>query len=821
MKIVYNWLKEYLPFDLPVKELSSVLTHLGLEVGSVERVEQVKGGLSGVVVGKVIACEPHPHSEHLHLTTVDVGGKEPLPIVCGAPNVATGQKVPVAMEGTILYSGEKAIKIKKTKIRGEFSCGMICAEDELGLGKDHEGIMVLAEDALTGQPLKEHLNLKDDYVFEIDLTPNRIDAASHIGVARDLAAYLQQTSKSLSVKLPSVESFQPSRTPSPLKVEVKAPEGVIRYAGLTIQGIKVKESPDWLKRKLHLLGLKPINNIVDCTNFILFELGQPLHAFDLQYISGNRIQVQTLPAGTKFTTLFEEEISLTEADLMICNNHEGMCLAGVLGGLKSGVTDETQSIFLESACFHPIWIRKTAKRHQIHTDSSFRFERSTDPNICLYALKRAALLIQEVAGGEISQDMVDIYPQEIAPFPVDLNLSYMSSFIGQEIPPNRVEQILTALEIQIIAKEGDTWHLKVPTYRVDVQRQNDVIEEVLRVYGYNNIVIPQKLNGTLASPKKPNEEILRNRLSTYLSAVGFHEIVCNSLTTAIFFENIGYPSESLVKLLNPLSSDLDALRPSLLLGGLQAVALNTSHKNRDLLFYEFGTTYSKAYQTISKNPLEKYKERQKAALWLSGKIGKSNWAGQARKATFFSLKSYSLQLLEKLAIEENELLEEPIANEHPIFLEGLLWKVRSSGQTIGVIGQVKPSLLANMKIKQPLFYGEMEWDTLMHCVAAKTIKYKPLIKTPAVQRDLSLWIKEGISFAQLKAVAFETERKLLKEVTLFDVYEEKQEDGKLKRSYALNFLLHHPEKTLQDRQIDGTMSRIIQAYEKIGAHLKQ
>ncbi|MGL4331492.1 MAG: phenylalanine--tRNA ligase subunit beta, partial [Bacteroidales bacterium] len=636
MNISYNWLKDYLNLPLTPDETAAALTSIGLETGGVEEVQTIKGGLEGLVIGHVLTCEDHPNSDHLHITTVDLGGEAPVQIVCGAANVAAGQKVVVATVGTILYDGDSSFTIKRSKIRGVESLGMICAEDEIGIGHSHEGIIVLPEDAVAGTPAKEYYNIKSDYVLEVDITPNRVDAASHFGVARDLAAYLKRNGYDVTLTQPSIEAFAKQQDGGAVEVEVLNTEACPRYSGVTISGVKVTESPEWLQNRLKLIGLRPINNIVDITNFILHETGHPLHAFDKAQIKGGKVIVKTLPEGTKFITLDEVERTLNAADLMICNESEGMCIAGVFGGLHSGVTEETTDIFLESAYFDPTWVRKCARRHGLNTDSSFRFERGCDPNDTIYVLKRAALMIQEIAGGKITGDIVDIYPAPIANFKVDLSLSKVNTLIGQDIPEETVFAILESLDIKITGESGGILHLEIPTYRVDVQRDVDVIEDILRIYGYNNIEMTDKVNATL-SYKTPTDEShqLQNLVAEQLTGCGFNEIMNNSLTKQAYYTDLTtYPEANCVKLLNPLSADLNVMRQTLLFGGLDSIAYNRNRRNGDIMFYEFGNCYSFHAENAKEDKgLSPYSERSMLGIWLSGNKVVDSWAHTNEKTS--------------------------------------------------------------------------------------------------------------------------------------------------------------------------------------------
>lgn len=817
MNISYNWLKDYIKTDLSVNEISKILTDLGLEVGSVEEVESVKGGLRGLVVGEVLTAEKHPNADKLSVTTVNVGEGEPLPIVCGAPNVAAGQKVVVAQVGTTIYPDENGFEIKKAKIRGEVSQGMICAEDEIGLGVNHEGIMVLDSSAKIGTPVSEYFNIESDVLIEIDLTPNRIDGASHIGVARDLAAYLKQSDPKVQVNWPPVDDFKIDSHDWPVSVKVENPEATIRYTGITISNLEVKESPDWLKNRLMAIGMTPINNVVDITNYILHEMGQPLHAFDGDKIKGNKIVVKTLDKGTRFTTLDEKERELDNQDLMICNGEDGMCIAGVFGGIDSGVTSTTKKIFLESACFNPVFIRKTARRHTLSTDASFRFERGTDPNITVYALKRAALLIKELAGGVVSSQIVDIYPEPVKNHEVELSVQHVNRLIGKEIEKHTIRNILKALDIEILAEADDLWRVAVPPYRVDVQREADVIEEILRVYGYNNVEAPDKLNSTIVYAEKPDIGKLRNKIAAQLTGAGFDEIMSNSLTRAAYYEKSqNYPRQEVVELANPLSADLNGMRQTLLFGGLEAIKHNRNRQNADLKLFEFGNCYRlnlKKPQTSVKG----YKEEEKLSLFISGRKSPENWNAQNDEVSFFDLKTWTLNIPARLGLNIDSLKESPVEND--LISEGLKYST-GDGVLLFDIGLVQPSLLKEFDIDQPVYFAEINWQTLVKLSAKEKVTFRELSKFPEVKRDLALLLNNDIMFKDIRELAFKTEKKLLKEVSLFDVFEG-EKLGAGKKSYAISFTLQDAQKTLKDKQIEKTMNNLTRVFEKeLGAKLR-
>ena len=713
MNISYNWLKDYIQFDLSPQETADALTSIGLETGSVEEIQTIKGGLEGLVIGEVLTCVPHPNSDHLHLTTVDIGnGGEPLKIVCGAPNVAAGQKVVVATVGTKLYAGDEEFTIKRSKIRGEESFGMICAEDEIGIGTSHAGIIVLPVDAKAGTPAKEYYNIKSDYVLEIDITPNRVDAASHFGVARDLAAWLEQSGKPYKLTKPSVEGFAVDTKEGGIEVIVENREACPRYSGLTIRGVTIKESPDWLKNKLLLIGLRPINNIVDITNFVLHETGHPLHAFDAAKITGDEVVIRTMPEKTKFITLDEQERELSRNDLMICNSEEGMCIAGVFGGLESGVTEKTTDIFLESAYFNPTWVRKTARRHGLNTDSSFRFERGADPANTVYVLKRAALLVKELAGGTIEGDIRDIYPVPVEKALVTLSYEKTNKLTGKEISKETVKNILESLEIEIENEPDERLSLRIPTSRVDVTRDVDVIEDILRIYGYNNIEISDSLKANLSSQMPADrKQKLQTLISEQLTANGFNEILNNSLTKKGYYEDFeSYPAANCVPLVNPLSNDLNVMRQTLLFGGLESIAYNRNRKHGDLRFYEFGNCYF--FDATKKNEekiLAPYSEEFHIGLWICGKRTHKNWATAEEQSSVFELKAHLENILKRMGINENKILFETEPNE---FLS-IGMSVKTHQRTLGFFGIVSPEICKKFDIDTEVFFAEMNWDLLM------------------------------------------------------------------------------------------------------------
>jgi phenylalanyl-tRNA synthetase beta chain len=816
MNISYRWLKEYINLDYTPEEVSAFLTQIGLEVGSMEEMETVKGGLKGLVIGEVLTCEKHPDSDHLSKTTVNVGTGEILPIVCGAPNVAAGQKVVVATVGTTLYDGDNEFKIKKSKIRGEASEGMICAEDEIGLGTSHDGILILDQSAVPGTPASQYFKIVSDYVLEVDLTPNRIDSASHIGIARDLAAYIKQKHP-ISYQRPSVEAFKVDNHSLEIPVVVMNSEACPRYSGVTVSGVAVKESPEWLKNKLKLIGLKPINNIVDITNFVLFETGQPLHAFDAAEIKGGKVVVRTADAGSKFVTLDGNEREMHQDDLLICNESEGMCIAGVFGGIHSGVKDSTTSIFLESAWFDSVYIRKTARRHTLSTDASFRFERGTDPNGTIYALKRAALLIKEVAGGEISSEIVDVYPNPLADFQVDVTYANIKRLIGVDLGKEKIKQILDALEIRIEVETETGLSLLVPPYRVDVKREVDVIEEILRIYGYNNIELPTQVNSSLQYSVKPNPTKLRNLIAEMLTAQGFNEIWSNSLTKSSYYENNSvHTIESTVKLFNPLSNDLGSMRQTLLYGGLESVAHNANRKNPDLRLYEFGNCYFFNGSSLKENPIRNYREEEHLALFVTGDKEAANWSNPATKTSFFLLKSYAENILKRLGFEVLNLKSEGFSNE--LISEGIQYFI--NGKKLLEFGVVSVKTLKPFGIDNPVYFADFFMDVLFVELKNNKVLFAELPKYPEVRRDLALLLDKTVQFNQLRDWAFRSERKLLQSVDLFDVYEGKGvPEGK--KSYAISYILRDDEKTLNDKQIEKIMQKLVSTYEReLGAQLR-
>ena len=821
MKISYNWLKEYVDYPGNPEELAVLLTDSGLEVESLDRFESIRGGLKGVVIGQVISCRPHPNADKLTLTLVDVGGGgDPLPIVCGAPNVAEGQKVVVALTGTTLYTPQGDFPIKKTKIRGEVSEGMICAEDELGLGSSHDGIIVLPDQAPAGMPAADYFNVARDWVFEIGLTPNRIDAASHVGVARDVMAVVnhQQKRKELDVRMPDIASFAADNNDLPIPVVVEDPDACPRYSSLTITGIKVSESPDWLKHRLQSIGLKPINNVVDITNFVLHELGQPLHAFDADAIDGGKVIVKKSPRGTIFETLDKEELELTGNDLMICNDNTPMCMGGILGGIESGVTERTTRIFLESACFDPLTIRRSSKHHGIKTDASFRFERGSDPEMTIFALKRAALMIKEVAGGHISSDVHDVYPVKKKPVELELTFKRVETLIGKRIPDDEVLRILEDLDFNILENKKESVKLSVPLYRVDVTRDADVIEEILRIYGYNNVDIPSKMHSSIVISPKPDKERLQNVVSDMLSARGFMEIMNNSLTKGAYFENMGFDPEASVVIQNPLSQDLNVMRQTLLFGGLEAIAYNQNRKVHNMKLYEFGNIYLKNRIKDRKDPLDVYSERMVLALFLTGNRQPESWSEPEQDLSFFDLKNSVYAILQRLGIQPEMLSAEEISGNDR-FTYGM--DLYTEKKHLARLGLLSKNILDSMDVRENVFYGMIEWETLVALSEEQSLIYRDVPRFPEVRRDLALLIDKQISFVEIENIARQTEKRILKEVNLFDVYEDEAKLGKQKKSYAVSFTFQDQNKTLTDKEIDKIMDKLTKSYEtKLGAVIR-
>lgn len=828
MNISYNWLKEYVDFDLSAQEVADALTSEGLEVGSVEEVQTIKGGLQGLVVAEVLTCEAHPNSDHMHITTVNIGEAEPVQIVCGAANVAAGQKVIVATLGTKLYDGDECFTIKKSKLRGVESNGMICAEDEIGIGNDHSGIIVLPNDAVVGTPAAEYYNIKSDYVIEVDITPNRADACSHYGVARDLYAWLVQNGYKTSIHRPSDEAFAVDNNDLEIDVDVQNTEACPRYAAVTVTGCEVKESPDWLKDKLRTIGLRPINNIVDITNYIMMAYGQPLHCFDADMIDGKKVVVKTMPDGTPFVTLDGEEHKLSDRDLAICNANAPMCIAGVFGGKGSGTYETTKNVLFESAYFNPTWIRKSARRHGLSTDASFRFERGIDPNGQIYALKQAAILAKELAGGKVSMQIKDVYPNPISDFKVSVEYKYINDLIGKEIPVDIVKSIVKSLEMQILSETAEGLELQVPAYRVDVQRPCDVVEDILRIYGYNNVEIPTSVNSCLAIKgdiDKSNK--LQNLVAEQLVGCGFNEILNNSLTKAAYYDNLAsFKSENLVRVINPLSTDLNVMRQTLLFGGLESIAHNVNRKSSNLKFFEFGNCYyfhaenkcadiipgvSKSTEPeVIKHVLDAYSEDYHMALWLTGKKVSGSWAHADEASSIYELKAYVLNIFARLGVNMASLVV--VDGKSDIFSKSVEIQNRG-GKVLAVFGIVSKKLQKAFDIANEVYYADINWKLAMKAIKNNKVSYKEISKFPAVSRDLALLVDKNVEFAAIEEIAYKCEKKLLKDVKLFDVYEGKNlEAGK--KSYAVNFTLQDEQKTLNDKQIDAIMNKIIDALTK-------
>jgi phenylalanyl-tRNA synthetase beta chain len=835
MNISYNWLKEYVDFDLTAQEVAEALTSEGLEVGSVEEVQSVKGGLAGIVVGEVLTCEPHPNSDHMHVCTVNLGSGDPVQIVCGAANVAAGQKVMAATLGTKLYDGDECFTIKKSKLRGLESNGMICAEDEIGVGTDHSGIIVLPAETVPGTPAAEYYNLMSDYLIEVDITPNRADACSHYGVARDLYAWLVRNGKQTSIHRPTCDAFAVDNHDMEIDIEVQNTEACPRYAAVSITGCEVKESPEWLQNKLRIIGLRPINNIVDITNYIMFAYGQPLHCFDADMIKGKKVIVKTLPEGTPFVTLDGVEHKLSDKDLAICNEEDPMCIAGVFGGKGSGTYETTKDVLLESAYFNPTWIRKSARRHGLSTDASFRFERGIDPNGTIYALKQAAILCKELAGGKVSMEIKDLYPQPIDDFKVSIKYSYVNSLIGKEIPADMVKTIVTSLEMKIEKEDAEGLDLVVPAYRVDVQRPCDVVEDILRIYGYNNVEIPTTLKSSLSvKGDADSSHKLQNLVGEQLVGCGFHEILNNSLQRGAYYDELAsYPANSLVKLLNPLSSDLNAMRQTLLFGGLESISRNAKRKNADLSFFEFGNVYffheekkcpdiipgvsSSRDPEVIKHVLDAYNEEYHLGLWITGKRVSGSWAHPDEDSSIYELKAHLLNIFKRVGLNLGATVFAEGASD--IFSKSVEIRNRG-GKVIAAFGPVKKKILKEFDIEGDVYYADINWKLLMKAIKNNKVTYTELSKFPAVSRDLALLLDKNIDFVEIEKIAYGCEKKLLKEVKLFDVYEGKNlEAGK--KSYAVNFILQDENKTLNDKQIEKIMAAIVKGLQdKLGAKLR-
>ena len=835
MNISYKWLREYVDTTLSAREVADALTSVGLEVDGIEEVQSIKGGLDGLWTAQVLACEPHPNSDHMHVCSVDTGKGEPLQIVCGAPNVAAGQKVIVAVVGTKLYDGDECFTIKKSKLRGVESCGMICAEDEIGVGNDHSGIIVLPEDTPVGIPAAEYYHIESDYVIEVDITPNRADACSHYGVARDLYAWLLQNGFKTSLHRPSVDAFLVDNEDLPISVTVENKEACPRYAAVSLTGCKVKESPEWLQDRLRVIGIRPINNIVDITNYIMMAFGTPLHCFDADMIKGKHVIVKTMPEGTPFVTLDGVEHKLSGHDLAICNAEEPMCIAGVFGGKGSGTYDTTKDVLLESAYFNPAWIRKSARRHGLSTDASFRFERGVDPNAQIYALKLAALMARELAGAKVSMKIVDTRPEPVPGFPVELKYDYVDRLVGQHIPAGTVRSIVSSLEMRIVEEDADGLSLVVPPYRVDVQRPCDVVEDILRIYGYNLVEMPTTLHSSLAVRGEPDKSHkLQNLVGEQLVGAGFREILNNSLQRGAYYDGLeSYKSENLVKLLNPLSQDLNAMRQTLLFGGLESIARNVSHKNPNLRFFEFGNCYkfeagkrcpeivpgvsSSRDPEVIKHVLDAYSEDYHLGLWCTGKRVSGSWAHPDEEMSFAGLKAHVVNILSRTGVPFGMLVFADGRND--IFDKSLLVQTRA-GKVLCEMGIVSHVLLERFGLVSHVYFADLHWHVLMKCIQGKTVIYREISKFPAVSRDLALLVDESVEFGQIEKVAYQTEKKLLRAVKLFDVYEGKNLP-KGKKSYAVNFILQDDSKTLNDKQITSIMQKLVQQLgRQLGAELR-
>lgn len=815
MKISLNWLKQYLDINLDPEKIGEILTDIGLELEGMEQVESVRGGLEGVVIGKVVECGKHPNADKLSVTKVDIGNGDLLSIVCGAPNVAAGQKVPVATVGTTLYpvGSEEPLKLRETKIRGELSQGMICAEDELGLGESHDGIMVLPDDVKIGTSARDYFKIETDIIYEIGLTPNRSDATNHVGVAKDLAAALKiNYDHAGDVNLPNVNDFKIDHNELELEVEVENHEACPRYSGVSIKGVTVGESPDWLKNRLLLIGVRPIYNIVDITNFVLHELGQPLHAFDWDEIAKKKVIVKTLPAGTKFTTLDEVERKLSDEDLMICDGEsKPMCIGGVFGGVKSGVKDETTNIFLESAHFHPTWIRRSKTRHGLfNSEAAKTFEKGSDPNITIYALKRAALLIQEIAGGEIASDIVDIYPNPIEKKQITVAYDHVNRLIGTDIPKNEVKAILLALEMDIVAEDDASFTVAVPTNKADVTRPADVIEEILRIYGFNNVPIPEKMTIASNASQQPMPHVVRNMIGDYLAANGFHEMMAMSISESRYYKEIlpVIPEEDLVFINNTSNPTQDIMRPLMLFSGLEAIVRNQNRQQQNLKLYEFGRTYRKQ--------ASKYREESHLSIFVSGNRHEESWLVPERAADFYTLKAFVQNVLARMGATQ---YQETTFNDE---VHSYAIRYHRGEQVLAELGKVSPMLAKQMDIGGEVFYADLNWDNLLNVLKKHSVTVKELNKFPTVRRDLALVIDNSVKFADIVTIARKVGKKLIKDVNLFDVYESEEQLGAGKRSYAISFTFEDPTKTLKDKEVDKVVEKLIKEYEaKIGATIRR
>ena len=820
MNISYKWLKEYVDFDLTAQQVADALTSTGLEVDALEEVQSIKGGLKGLYVGKVLTCEAHPNSDHLHVTTVDLGKGEPSQIVCGAPNVAAGQKVIVADLGCVLYDGDKEFVIKKSKLRGVESNGMICAEDEIGVGTSHDGIIVLPEDAVVGTPAAEYYHLESDWLIEVDITANRADGLSHWGVARDLYAWLKSNGYETKMHRPDCSKFTVDNHDLPIEVKIENTEACKHYACVSVTGCEVKESPEWLKTKLNTIGLRPINNIVDITNYVMMAYGQPLHTFDADMVKGHKIVVKTMPDGTPFQTLDGEEHKLSDRDLAICNAEDPMCIAGVFGGKGSGTYETTKNVVLESAYFHPTWIRKSARRHGLSTDASFRFERGVDPNGTIYALQQAAILCKELAGGKVSREICDVYPEPMQNAVVDLTYKYVHDLVGKDIPVDKIKSICESLEMKVLEETAEGLKLEIPAYRVDVTRPCDVVEDILRIYGYNNVEIPTQLKGSLViKGDEDQKHKLANLVSEQLVGEGFNEILNNSLTKGAYYEgHNAYPAENCVKIMNPLSTDLNVMRQTLLFGGLESVQHNVNRKRGNLRFFEFGNVYT--FDPEKENlddPMQAYKEQYHCGLWLTGKRVEGSWAHANEESSFYELSAYVENILRRIGVKPGMIVRKK--SENDIFSSGLTIENRG-GKKLVEMGIITKKLQKQFGLDAPVFYAELNWTALMKVIKKNEVLYTEVPKFPAVSRDLALLVDNSVEFAQIEQIARQTEKKLLKKVELFDVYEgDKLPAGK--KSYAVNFILQDEEKTMGDKQIDAIMTKLIaQLTKQLNAELR-
>ena len=808
MNISYKWLKEYVDFDLTAQQVADALTSTGLEVDALEEVQSIRGGLKGLYVGKVLTCEAHPNSDHLHVTTVDLGKGEPSQIVCGAPNVAAGQKVIVADLGCVLYDGDNEFVIKKSKLRGVESNGMICAEDEIGIGNDHSGIIVLPEDAVVGTPAAEYYNLESDWLIEVDITANRADGLSHWGVARDLYAWLKSNGYETSLHRPDCSEFKVDNHDLPIEVVIENQEACKRYACVSVTDCEVKESPDWLKNKLTTVGLRPINNIVDITNYVMMAYGQPLHTFDADMVKGHKIVVKTMAEGTPFQTLDGVEHKLSDRDLAICNAEEPMCIAGVFGGKGSGTYETTKNVVLESAYFHPTWIRKSARRHGLSTDASFRFERGVDPNGTIYALQQAAILCKQLAGGKISMEVCDVYPEPMKNAVVELSYEYVHNLVGKEIPVDTIKSICESLEMKVLNETAEGLTLEIPAYRVDVQRPCDVVEDILRIYGYNNVEIPTQLKSSLViKADEDRKHKLQNLVSEQLVGAGFNEILNNSLTKTAYYEG----KKNVVKIMNPLSSDLGVMRQTLLYGGLESVEHNVKRKNANLKFFEFGNCYFFDEEKENpENPMQAYKEENFMGIWVTGKRVEGSWAHPNEDSTYYELAAYVQTILNRIGLKQGATVQKKSENED--FSAGIVIENRG-GKKFIEMGVLSKKLLKQFDLQQPVYFAELNWTQLMKATKKNEVTFTDIPKHPAVSRDLALLVDNNVEFAQIEQIARQTEKKLLKKVELFDVYEgDKLPAGK--KSYAVNFILQDAEKTMNDKQIDAIMQKLIANIKK-------